>query len=434
VLTGGGQATVKLKITKRYAGDNYQIQAGLGDFIHGENGWYPHIKAVGPILTAWKRAYVERDHMFKNGGLLYSGDPVDQTIPSGIASLKIAKGPGDAVLDSLQPGDKIAIFDASRPFEGEHDVAFIGSAIDRETSVDYAIVPLVIARNSNVPYATRYAYQAAYTSNATHLPNFLLGSGAAVGVLERGGTACGLIPDHSPTSCFYVADTSQLWPVFSEADIEIVTPREGNGAIPYLHNNAIIYDPTSNALSVRLAYFSRLWSSKFEVDPQNPANSKRKNNFHLMAAAGQDNFVGDGGELRRNYALTVASYDYTFMLTSNIADLVAENGGGLKDITALVQEDIAHEFAHQFRINACTDEDSGHAAGSAWCELFNHCGSGQNRTISSLMYDDDPDYYLQRIDGIAHFSPVEYLNPNGLVCPAGNPGDTKDLRGHSDPE
>jgi hypothetical protein len=68
-------AEVELKITNRYAGDNYQVEASL-------DSTFSNICAKTAILVAWKRCYLERDNMYKKGGTLTTAytPPTDNKI------------------------------------------------------------------------------------------------------------------------------------------------------------------------------------------------------------------------------------------------------------------------------------------------------------------------------------------------------------------
>lgn len=62
VTDASGRATTTLRITDRYAGDNYRIEASPDP----EFSCSPDCSKSG-ILTAWKRVYVEQNRMFRRG-------------------------------------------------------------------------------------------------------------------------------------------------------------------------------------------------------------------------------------------------------------------------------------------------------------------------------------------------------------------------------
>ncbi|MCX7831255.1 MAG: hypothetical protein N2445_09415, partial [Acidobacteria bacterium] len=156
VVTIGSDWTKKvyLKVPERYSGNNFQVEVIKTDY-YGNSLSETKIASATSIYTTWKRVYIERDKMFRRGGLLYESGDEPSVIPVGSSSLKIMKGPNGVQLDNLNVGDKIAIFDAQRTYESPHDEAYIGS-IDRTTYTDYALIMLKKS-DLSTDYQTKYS-------------------------------------------------------------------------------------------------------------------------------------------------------------------------------------------------------------------------------------------------------------------------------------
>ena len=334
------------KVPARYSGNNFQVEVTKCN----ASGTPIPTKVLGlsAVYTAWKRVYVERDSMFRRGGVIYAPDATHMVIPAGVSSVQIYKGPSGAQLDNLVPGDKIAIFDASatHPFEGTHDEAFVGS-IDRTSSPDYAIVSLVTQRIGGTTYTTQFAYTASPIITATHYPDFSKGSSAGIGVVNSND---GFIYDVSPNrlpngpgSAFYDADMRDIERPYDDASVEFIGLRDGMGAVPYVH---WITSPSANSLIA----FQQLWFK----------NQGKTNYLHLLG-------IEDGNP---DVATSIGGSPFNGSNTQSGASLVYVQ----KIITletdpakqpAVIQYCTVHELTHNFSIQGLS-KDTYHCANMAW--------------------------------------------------------------------
>jgi hypothetical protein len=329
--------TLYLKVPARYSGNNFQVEVTKCDY----NGTPIPTKVAGlsSIYTAWKRVYVERDSMFRRGGLLYAPDDTHMTIPAGSSSLQVYKGPSGAQLDNLVGGDKIAIFDKDHPFEGPHDEAYVG-VIDRTTSTDYATVNLVTARTGGTTYVTRFSYTAS-PQDTTHYPDFSKGSSAGIGVVNSND---GLIYDTSPNrlpngpgSAFYDADMGDIEQPFDDAYVEFIGLRDGMGAVPYVPK------PLFDSEGVNgLAYFSQMWFKNFQPAADTPPHADVPHNyFHLIGASSYGALAG----------VSNSAFDWSYVFQQAIEQTSytpAEKANYTRAVTD-------HELGHQFDLNFCSN-------------------------------------------------------------------------------
>lgn len=73
VTDATGKATTALRITERFAGDNYRVRARLGSTTD------PVVAKTG-IITAWKRLFVEQDRMFRERGQFLDDVEIGATV------------------------------------------------------------------------------------------------------------------------------------------------------------------------------------------------------------------------------------------------------------------------------------------------------------------------------------------------------------------
>ena len=394
-----GHVSATLNTTYRYSGDNYIVQASF-------DAWSPSnaTKALAEtgVITAWKRVYIEKDKMFRRGGVLYASGTGDMLIPSGSTSLRICKGPDSEQMDNISSGDKIALFDVQRPFEIAHDEAYAGT-IDRTSSPDYAVVPLVEADLSTT-YATLNSYIASPLDAASHYPDFSQGQCASLGV---------------PLSGNYEADLGSMWHTFNDAFVEFWVPPDGAGAMPYLPKSWFdwsIGTPTPGG--VPLATFSQIWFSHFQAGAGTPPIDQAHNYFHLMGANDANNFSG----------ITWAPYDFAFIMVQQLENL----NKTAQETISMNKDTTMHEFGHQFIVNACSDP--AHDNREAWCANVpaNNCGLG-GATAELCVMTATPEGNTDSMDGVSRFCLEDLLtgDPNCATPPVPRDGA---IRTDSDPQ
>lgn len=346
-----GQGSIILHTTAQYAGDNYQVQASYQPLSATTPVTNAHIKAQSGIITAWKRVFVERDRMFRAGGIIYAPDLLGSVIPAGSTVLRIAKGPGGVQVDNLTDHAPIAIFDTQQPYEGQHDEAFAGT-IDRTSYSDYAVVPLVLADLSTA-YATNYAYTASPLDGMTHYPDFSQGHGAGVGVLSGDAEII-----NGTGARFYDADIRDMSATFGDVLVEYTSPRQGMGAVPYLHFAAAPNFTTLNN-------FQRAWFQ----------NKTGTNYLHLIGAENYYDAQSTYGGSTLYDPTTHEQQGCTFIWVQE-----EETKWGA-DAELFNQYTTVHELTHNFSINGYS-LNTYHCSNAAW-----HPTDGSQECIMNGTYN-----------------------------------------------
>lgn len=96
------------------------------------------------------------------------------------------------------------------------------------------------------------------------------------------------------------------------------------------------------------------------------------NYYHLIGASSQWRAVVGGRAYR--LGLTWAPYDATFLFRGS-AEVVGAAGSPLEK-DRLCQHTAVHELGHQFWVNGCVADGSGHDTRPAWCDSLGSCGPG----------------------------------------------------------
>lgn len=320
-----------------YSGNNFQVEA----LKNNEGGnFFEKVASLSSVYTVWKRVFVERDKMFRKGGLLYAPDADHMVLPAGLSSLQIYKGPSNSQIDNLSEGDKIAIFDNQNPYEGPHDETYVCS-IDRTTYTNYAIIDLVTERNGSIQYHTKYNYGASPVDATTYYPDFSQGLSAGIGVIESND---GTIYDTSLNqingtgAAFYVADMEELQKTLDDANVEVYGLRDGMGAMPYV--GGFGWPADSSQKAVALVNFSYLWFKNIasynylhligidDAVPINPyalgvtpgINSTESGASYIYVQKIKDLYPVDSDKIAANRYCTIHEWTHNFSMLALTAD------------------------------------------------------------------------------------------------------------------
>ena len=228
----GSTATFYFKLPPRYAGDNWQVlvqkRKADGTLISDKK------PCISSVFAGWKRVYVEKDRMFRRGGLL----AVDA--PQGQSSVYVAKT-WDATnskwvrVDNLAMNDKVAVFDTGSPVEGAHDEGCIIGLNPTDDATRWIVVTL-----GNLQCQGGFTLTHDYSCSVDTSGTWTFATGtrcAALGVIQSND---GAITDTSENqingtgSAFYDADMRNAWQPFDDAFTQFVFRPQGSGAIPYL--------------------------------------------------------------------------------------------------------------------------------------------------------------------------------------------------------
>jgi len=254
-------------------------------------------------------------------------------------------------VDNLTDHAPIAIFDTQQPYEGQHDEAFAGT-IDRTSYSDYAVVPLVLADLSTA-YATNYAYTASPLDGMTHYPDFSQGHGAGVGVLSGDAEII-----NGTGARFYDADIRDMSATFGDVLVEYTSPRQGMGAVPYLHFAAAPNFTTLNN-------FQRAWFQ----------NKTGTNYLHLIGAENYYDAQSTYGGSTLYDPTTHEQQGCTFIWVQE-----EETKWGA-DAELFNQYTTVHELTHNFSINGYS-LNTYHCSNAAW-----HPTDGSQECIMNGTYN-----------------------------------------------
>lgn len=233
-----GVASTILETTDRYAGDNYIVQASY-DAWSLTNA----TKALAQtgVITAWKRIYVEKDMMFRQGGILKNDAFQNDTY---LTVYNWASLPTCGSTPGTSPCYQIAVIDSAHPYEGTHDEPYVGWVTPNGTDA----LDLHLVKVDMSPYALGNSY--------THSPYPAFNSGNSAGVGLIGGG-------------YYTPNFGDMWQAYNDAFVEFWIPPDGCGLIPYLppsffdcmHMGATCDDaqPDSNFDAVVIQWFRLGW-------------------------------------------------------------------------------------------------------------------------------------------------------------------------------
>jgi hypothetical protein len=240
-----GAAEVVLKITDRYAGDNYIVQCSL-------NAGFTPISDETDLLTAWKRVYAEVDRMFK-----YGEDCIDG------ANFGAPAGVGASGTTAYVPQvDRAGIPGYPIPLNVGDSVVVISSADDvhmaGETVRVTAITPITLPSGETCdkitldpPLANTYA-----TVDRAHLGRVTLLSDGTV----------------NWSGSLFSINVGDVAKVLAHGFIEILYPSSGSGYVPYKED----YIATGNwprdkdDMLIQFRKFSQPWfkNRQYRVDDE----------------------------------------------------------------------------------------------------------------------------------------------------------------------
>lgn len=347
VTEANGQASVILYITNRYAGDNYMVRAWTED-MQGQ----PLSTNWTGLLTAMKRIYVEKDRMFRRGGLLEDGFggtictedcPLDEPVDTNCCNRV-------SIYDwhNIYENDHIAIFDASSPYEFMHEEAYIKS-IQPGATPDVDLVYLKTGLAFDAPNANLSG-----TYVHSPYPDFSSGCSAGIGVIDDG---------------FYDTDISFAQIAFADAYVDIKELSDGSSAVPYLPpeffgnctakpegtcTNAQITCPSYHPLAIAQRMFARIWFSK---------DADQSNIIQLIGAGRTIQYLdcticGGNNPMSMFAGLAIHVGHATQQNGDTDTKLILVMIQAIEDLCANpsqnanhIQDTVTHELGHQFFVN-----------------------------------------------------------------------------------
>ncbi len=311
-LPQSGTVDVVLTATSFASGDNYQVQASADpnlisdpNFVCDPNNGCQ----TTPVITAWKRIYIEMDEMYRNSLLL-----TERTLSG--ATVAYATG------NSFRKGDKVTLVHApsfSRLEEQDVD----GFYSEDRTIVDVARKP---DPAHNGGYAVTLDAQLAYP----YYTDFKVGAtqlGDAIADLTRNA--------QRSSDPLYQFDEQYVAAAFAEAFVEVTKASTSDVRIP-------LYE---NLPDLGITYVGGKWFRARDVTIPD--------NFGLAIAAATSAPLPNPGE----FSLGTTGGPYSYVWRQNIDN--ATSGPRSKfpltsglNATTVSGEVLVHELAHQWNVNS----------------------------------------------------------------------------------
>ncbi len=328
-----GRVRVYLETSKRYAGENYALEAAFEPTFACAAGAYGNTCARTTTYTTWKRVYVERDSMFRSGTLLKSS---------------VGGGPTSSV--DIPVVDKAPFAGASRtspiPVVFVHAPNYDGSP-PRLRYLEYRNVIKASGTGSRQTITVDQPLLNTYGVDATSDITPSLPDGVGV---------------YTPTtlSQLYFPDTTLAVDVFATAFVEYVILDGGPGK-----PNGVVYIPryaSVSNLSLREA-LAKKWCDV--CDGGLPANHQYLAGVSTTTPLGF-NSNGTVGEtfIDNLGAPSPFSFDYIQEMENIQNDPVFSSCP--PSIATWTKETTAHELVHGWDVNPVTDVTFGHCVLRAW--------------------------------------------------------------------
>jgi hypothetical protein len=402
-----------LKVPARYSGDNFQVEATKCNY---NNTVLPQrVMGLSAVYTSWKRAFVERDHMFKRGGLLLNsygalgqcGSPRPNCCGSG------SELPCDQLLvyswSNVAQGDTIVVFDELTTAENGGEIRTVEAVVDNGDGSKTVTLDAPLTKS----------YFASEHAGSPPVPTF---DATAPDTPHSGGIGVLSGCDSAPNqinylgSCYFDPDLRDIEQPFGDAYMEFLAPRAGMGAVPYIGPS--VFSFSTIPLVTALANLAKIW---FSHCGGGTAWRCGPNNF-LHAIGVSQSFVG--GYL----GLTLADPHESLIFVNTIQSDTLRTYASQQSTTE-------HELVHQFFVNPCASDCGGHDSNLAWCDPINHCervgGTDPIRCLmneySSVSDDEDGINRLDTtdlLDGISSSCTVPCAFPDAALVtytpPAGS--------------
>jgi hypothetical protein len=350
-LTIGGDNTLTcyLKVPARYSGDNFQVE--ITKCNASGNPIPQHVSGLSSVYTSWKRVFVERDKMFRWGGILHplvGSFPSNYSLPDNELALDPANQDLYCTSGTVPPCPcsslpcaslalPIVVFDASHPYGSGLDQTRVITRLETSTlggqTILLATLDSNLDRRGSTPSVPLYV---AGISDPTTQKS------AGVGLIGGCDTDANQI--NATGSCFYDADMRNVEQSFDDAYIEFLARLSGSGVLPYL--------PDSDTTRWDFAW---IWF----------ANKNAAAYIHLIGS--NSNTAAWGITVRYINTPIVRAYRTSYVFEGGIEqDVKAGSGYCIEGTVAsdVNQSVTNHEKGHQFHVNPTGTH--GHCISQAW--------------------------------------------------------------------
>jgi hypothetical protein len=339
-LPASGTVSVVLKTTLHASGDNYQVQASSDPALTTDSNFVCSPSSgcqTTPVITAWKRMYVEEDEMYRESQLL-----AERSLVGASVVYVDARG--------FQKGNSVRLVHAPSYLRmADYDV-------DGFYSEDRTIVG--VARNSDPSHAGAYAI----TLDAPLMKAYY--RDINVGSLQLGDA----IADLSAGDPLYHFSEQYLAGAFAEAFVDVVKTNTSGVGVP-LYNSMT---------DLAMTYVGGKWfAARTQVQP--PSNSGM-----VIAAATSAPIAPDPVAGQRIPIGTTSGTTYSYVWRQSIDDGTRPGSKLLikrLDPNVVSGEVLVHEIAHQWKVNQnypdneCTRNS--YADGTKFCQGNGPQNSGQ---------------------------------------------------------
>lgn len=415
-------AVVYLKVPAHYSGDNFRIEVSKQDW--GPTCEAPNtVEHVSPRFTSWKRIFIERDKMFRRGGLL-----AEDAAP-GQMSVQVAKtwdGNSYEAKDGLSIGDLVVLFDTEKPFDQSFvagsDIACVrgwdsiarGNGAELAYSVDLG-TPNGTTCEAVSPITRAYA--ASHTRDDAKHWDFADPGGRSAGIGMIGKLTnpeyCDRFKNQkNRNSCYYDVDIATVQRLFDDAFVEVIAPPSGMSVVPFMGLDWLRYwayevDQPHRHKGIRR--FNRLWFKHFIPKlGDDPPRAWEQNYFQFIAAS---DLTRPGHDVQ---GITDASFDYSMSFWHSIDRSCSG------DEHLCLQHTSVHELVHQFNTNPCNTDYAYHCRRNAWCSA-SHCGKSEGEFQCAMYYLQPEEQRKNDVDRLC----TEDLLLGDPTCPAPAPGEVR---------
>ncbi len=374
-----GVATVYLKVTGRYAGDNYQVEATKCRPEGCGTGWLSHrVFALSPICTAWKRIHIERDRMFRKGGVLAEDFFIQPGTCGGNGQPVCCGSPGALACDEIRVyewadvavDDWVIFFDRSIAYASSYAIDYFAPlrhvvAVGAPDADGLRLLTLdsPLSRNFKAsvsvqadPPADVRLQPVFYDPNADEFHS------SGFGVVSGCDASSNQI--NASDSCFFDVDLRGVERTFNDAFVEVIAPRDGMSIVPFLDRDWFVWEDDYEAAhpgkdAYPIDYFSWIW---FEHRSNDASNYR-----HVIGA-------GEAGVFGYRFGLSKSSFHWTYVYRGSIEWFGSNHDppATIEELANYTQDTTNHELGHHFLAPAC-GRDGHHTDGTnpkaAWCSF-----------------------------------------------------------------
>jgi hypothetical protein len=357
--TADGAFSVRLEGTDRYAGDNYMIEAGDDAEFSCTSGGpaRSNICARSGTITAWKRIFVEKQKMLRNGiSLTADAHPSDTSI---------------RVADNHYGGNQGR---HGRIGKGDRIVLVHGSALDRRnlsvgSYYEEHTVESVSAVHGTKDYVVSLGTKIGNLVTAEHLAHEFGRDPSSLDVPFLADSISALVGTNLSTADWFDASDDLFSNVFAEAFTEyVILPDRPSGFVPVAN--------FGNTNEPDLQAFANKWSASVGTDGDTPPNHQL-----LLIADSDHGTAPDAGMTVTQVRGQASSWVWRGTIETQVT--ISGNPNAGQDPNLWAAKNTAHELAHQWKtdtmfnlVDHCPATTKAYNDSSLYCLLANNSTGG----------------------------------------------------------